>query len=328
MTVTTYVRSATPNVVSLSETDAAAVTEIALGLLDVADGVIDDPKWVVAAREAWDELPVSVRRSVRRFRRDSGPQGTLLLRGLPVGLDTLGATPMVAGSVQRKATVGAAVLAMIASGLGDPAAFLPEKTGALVQDVVPVPGKETFQGNAGSVLLSFHNENAFHEHRPDYVMLLCLRSDHEGIAGLRTACVRQVLDLLSPRSRDALSRPEFITAAPPSFGDGNAPVAHAVLTGAPEDPDLRVDFAATQPQTEAGSAALVELGELFEQTATSSALTPGDLAIVDNHVTVHGRTAFTPRYDGQDRWLQRTFSLTGLRRSRASRPGDGYVLVD
>ncbi|WP_231950822.1 clavaminate synthase family protein [Allokutzneria albata] len=314
--------------VSLTEADAASVTEIALDLLGVAGGVIDDPEWVAAAREAWDELPIAVRRTVRGFRRDSGPQGTLLLRGLPVGLDTLGDTPMVAGSVQREATVGAAVLAMIASGLGDPAAFRPEKSGALVQDVVPVPGKETFQGNAGSVLLSFHNENAFHEHRPDYVMLLCLRSDHEGIAGLRTACVRQVLGLLSRRSREALSRPEFITEAPPSFGEGNTPVAHAVLTGAYEDPDLRVDFAATQPQTEAGSAALVELGELFEQTATSSALTPGDLAIVDNHVTVHGRTAFTPRYDGRDRWLQRTFSLSSLRRSRASRPGDGYVLVD
>ncbi|MFB9907871.1 TauD/TfdA family dioxygenase [Allokutzneria oryzae] len=328
LTAQTFHVGAVPQVVPLTEADAASVAEIALGLLGVAGGVVDNPEWVAATREAWDELPIALRRAVRRFRRDSGPQGTLLLRGLPVGLDTLGDTPMVAGSVQREATVGAAVLAMIASGLGDPAAFLPEKSGALVQDVVPVPGKETFQGNAGSVLLSFHNENAFHQHRPDYVMLLCLRSDHEGIAGLRTACVRQVLDLLSQRSREALSRKEFITEAPPSFGDGSEPVAHAVLTGCADDPDLRVDFAATQPQTEAGSAALVELGELFEQTATSSALTPGDLAIVDNHVTVHGRTAFTPRYDGRDRWLQRTFSLTGLRRSRASRPGDGYVLVD
>jgi L-asparagine oxygenase len=42
---------------------------------------------------------------------------------------------------------------------------------------------------------------------------------------------------------------------------------------------------------------------------------------------VHGRTAFTPRYDGRDRWLQRIFSLRDLRRSRDFRPDDGHVLV-
>ena len=49
--------------------------------------------------------------------------------------------------------------------------------------------------------------------------------------------------------------------------------------------------------------------------------------MVDNRVTVHGRTAFRPRYDGRDRWLQRTFVAADLRRSREYRPGDGYVLA-
>ena len=31
----------------------------------------------------------------------------------------------------------------------------------------------------------------------------------------------------------------------------------------------------------------------------------GDLLIVDNRRAVHGRSQFTPRYDGFDRWLQR-----------------------
>jgi len=49
--------------------------------------------------------------------------------------------------------------------------------------------------------------------------------------------------------------------------------------------------------------------------------------IVDNRVTVHGRTAFRPRYDGADRWLQRTFAVADLRRSRDHRPDDGYILT-
>ena len=56
-------------------------------------------------------------------------------------------------------------------------------------------------------------------------------------------------------------------------------------------------------------------------------LAPGDMAILDNRVTAHGRTAFQPRYDGADRWVQRTFVVADLRRSRDHRPHDGYVLT-
>ena len=149
---------------------------------------MDAPEWVARARRAWDALPLALRREVREFRRHSGAHGSLLVSGLPVGADDLPATPSTADSVQREAVVSAAVLAMVACGLGDPIAYLAEKSGALVQDVVPVPGKERFSGNAGSALLTFHNENAFHEHEPDYLLLLCLRTDHDAIAGLRTAC--------------------------------------------------------------------------------------------------------------------------------------------
>ncbi len=306
--------------------DAAQIAEVARRVV-AAGGRVDGPAFVRAAREGWDELPVRLRRSVRRFRRNSGRRGLLLLRGLPVG-GGLPPTPMVTGSVQQDSSPAAALLLMIASGLGDPVAFRPEKSGALVQDVVPVPGQEEFQGNAGSVLLTFHTENAFHPHRPDYVLLLCLRADHEGIAGTRTAAIREVLPVLGAATVAALRRPEFVTEAPPSFGTGSAaPGPHPVLDGSPDDPDLQVDFAATRPLTPAASDALAELGRAFEQVAVTSRLQPGDLVVVDNHVTVHGRSAFTPRYDGADRWLQRTFVLTSLRRSRALRPGDGHVLA-
>jgi L-asparagine oxygenase len=217
---------------------------------------------------------------------------------------------------------------MVACGLGDPAAYLAEKSGALVQDVVPVPGRESFSGNAGSALLTFHNENAFHQHEPDYVLLLCLRADHDRIAGLRTACLREVLPLLSDASREALFAPEFITAPPPSFGaDGATRSPQPVLFGAPEDPDMRMATIATRPLTPRAEAALVAFGEACDVAARTLLLAPGDMALLDNRVTAHGRTAFRPRYDGADRWVQRTFVIADLRRSRDHRPDDGYVLA-
>lgn len=313
--------------VPLAEADAAQVRRIALELCAWGIEQVDDPAWVAAVRRQCDALPAALRRTLRQFRRDPGAAGALLIRGLPVDAESLPPTPSVDGSVRRLAAVPAAVLMLAACALGEPMAFRQEKSGALVQDVVPVPGKETFQGNAGSVLLSFHNENAFHRHRPDYVMLLCVRPDHDRIAGLRTVSARAVQPLLSEAARQALFLDEFVTAAPPSFGtDGDTTAPHAVFLGAPEDPDMRVDLAATTPLTPRAGAALAELGHAFEGAANTLLLDAGDLAIVDNRVAAHGRTAFRPRYDGADRWLQRTFVATDLRRSRDHRPSDGYVL--
>lgn len=315
-------------VVTMNRADALAAEQVAGTLLAVADGRVDDPSWIAEAGLLWHDLPRSLRKPLVTYRRDSGRTGALLIRGLPVDEASLPPTPMVSGSVQREATIPAALLMLVASAFGDPIAFSEEKSGAMVQNVVPVPGSEDLQGNEGSVLLTFHNENAFHRHRPDYVLLSCLRADHDRAAGLRTVSIRQVYETLGDRHREALFSAEFVTAPPPSFGSASAESEpHAVLTGAQDDPDVMVDFAATTPLTGRAGDALAELRSLFVAHALTHYLTPGDLAIVDNRVTVHGRTSFTPRYDGQDRWLQRTTVVQNLRRSRSHRTADGHVLV-
>ncbi|EWM11820.1 clavaminate synthase [Kutzneria sp. 744] len=314
-------------ILTLTPAESKELDAVAQYLTTLADAV-DDRQWVARARTAWEELPARYRGRLREFRRDSGPQGVFVVRGLDVHEDELPSTPSVRGSAQRAPSIPAAVLLMTACGLGDPAAFLAEKSGALVQDVVPVPGQEEFQGNAGSVDLMMHNENAFHPHRPDFVMLLCLRPDHDRVAGLRTASIRQALPLLSEQSRAGLARPDFTTQAPPSFGEADDQgQQHAVLHGDLDDPDIKVDFAATNGETPAARAALAELRDRIDEVAFTLRLESGDLAIVDNHVSLHGRTAFRPRYDGRDRWLQRTFAFADLRRSRDHRPDDGYVLT-
>jgi L-asparagine oxygenase len=311
----------------LDTDDLAGFGLVARELLRGAGEWTDDPAWVARARRSWEDVPGSLRHLVREFRRDSGPDGRLVLNGLPIGAERVPVTPKVKGSVQRVPALPASVLMLVANGIGDPGAFAAEKSGALVQDVVPVPGEETFQGNAGSVELTFHTENAFHPHRPDYVLLLCLRADHDGVSELRTCCSRRIVPKLTARARAALGRPEFVTEAPPSFGADGGGTSHAVLSGDPADPDLCLDQAATRALTDEGRDALVEIGTLIARNYDGIRLVPGDLAVVDNRVALHGRSSFVPRYDGRDRWLQRMFSFADLRRSRDHRPGDGSVLV-
>jgi L-asparagine oxygenase len=315
-------------VTRLTEAEHDELGMVAGELKPVAAGLIDTEHWVTAARSAASRMPLSVRAAIRGFRRDPGKHGVLLIRNLPTRSADLPPTPGVFDSVQRTATKQASVLAMIALELGELISFGAEKQGALIQDVVPVRGKETFQGNAGSTTLTMHIENAFHPERPDYVALLCLRNDHDNMAGLRTSSIRQAAELLPETVLNVLSQPRFITEAPASFGGAGAVTApHAVLEGVIEDADIRVDFASTSPLDDEAAAALAELGEALVQVRNTTILQPGDIAILDNRITLHGRTAFTPRYDGKDRWLQRAFIQLDGRRSRPLRVNDGNVLI-
>jgi len=48
---------------------------------------------------------------------------------------------------------------------------------------------------------------------------------------------------------------------------------------------------------------------------------PGDIMIVDNRRAVHGRSGYTPRYDGLDRFLIRCFAVRDLGASSYARQG-------
>ncbi|MEV0901824.1 TauD/TfdA family dioxygenase [Actinoplanes sp. NPDC049802] len=328
MTVEVQATHHTETTIVLTREERIEVDTIARYLAGRPPRLVDSAAWLDAARELSSHLPVRLRQTIRHFSWDPGPDALLLIRNLPVEAGELPDTPNIPGSVQRESSVPAAAEVLIGLQLGELIAFKEEKSGALVQDVVPVPGMEKFQGNAGSVMLSMHIENAFHPHRPDYVGLHCLRSDHENVAGTQVASIRNALSLLPEKVRAVLHEPRFVTEAPASFGDldsGAGP--QGILSGSPEDPDIRIDFESTVPLDGTATEAMSLLGEALTAVCRTSILKPGDLAIIDNRLALHGRSEFTPRYDGRDRWLQRIFVHRDQRRSRGMRPGNGNVLT-
>ncbi|WP_164414865.1 TauD/TfdA family dioxygenase [Streptomyces salinarius] len=310
----------------LTDAQRDQVGALAEDLVRVAGGVIDGPEWVAAARTASQRLPRELLTALREFRNDAGPDGVLLIRNLPVQ-DGLPPTPTRAGSVRRTATVAGAALTAAMLQLGEVIAYRSEKSGALVQDVVPVPGQEEQQSNAGSIRLHMHTENAFHPNRPDYVGLMCVRADPTGDARLCTASVRRAVPLLSGEARRILSEQRFMTEPPPSFGDlGGVTPVHAALQGSPEDPDLVIDFASTHPMDEEARRAMDELYGVLDRVTHALFLTAGDLAVADNRLVVHGRTSFGPRFDGTDRWLHRVYAALDRRRFAVdTRPGDNVL---
>ncbi|WP_042383860.1 TauD/TfdA family dioxygenase [Streptacidiphilus melanogenes] len=93
-----------------------------------------------------------------------------------------------------------------------------------------------------------------------------------------------------------------------------------LLRDRPDGPALEYSTLITAI-TASGCAVLAALEESLGRCAQSILLGSGDLLLIDNRRSVHGRTAFRPAYDGTDRWIQRVLLLRRL-------PSGGRIVPD
>lgn len=247
--------------------------------------------------------------------------GTLLIRRAPVG--ELPATPATPGAASTKEPVSEFVLLAVARSLGQPVGYLPEHGGSLVQDLVPTPSAAARQTSTSSAVeLEFHTETAFHPFRPRYLLLSCLRGDPS--ARTLLCDVASVLELLPSAVRRVLEQPRFRTGVDESFTGGATAPPRApapILSGDPERPTLVFDaelMSGTDPDAQR---AIETLRALTRQQRRHLCLEQGDLLVVDNHRCIHGRSAFPARFDGTDRWVQRSFVVSDLAPSAVERRG-------
>ncbi|NJO42438.1 MAG: hypothetical protein HC769_22805 [Cyanobacteria bacterium CRU_2_1] len=280
-----------------------------------------------------DEMPRFVRRSLLEFQVRSNSDGVLLLRGLPIdpGLYHVH-TPLNAQRSEEKTTFASErCLSMIGSRLGHLVSYIQEKNGDLFQNLAPVKGQETIQSSGGSKMrLQFHRETVFHPYAPEYLLLFCLRPDHDRLAETTYASITHALPFLAEDDRELLFQPLYRTGIDYSFGNtqtikGNGPVL-PVLYGNRHDPFLNYDEDLMEALTPDAQAALDALKEAIASVYRGIKLDVGDLLCIDNRRTAHGRSSFTPRYDGFDRWLQRSFVVRDLGKSAGDRnPGERVI---
>jgi TfdA family taurine catabolism dioxygenase TauD len=276
---------------------------------------------VTVAGHARRLLPQGVHDALIDFADAPHRSGAIVLRGLPIG--DVPATPPTPTSPTAKDLTSETTILAVARSLGQPVGYLPEHGGDLVQNIVPIEANATSQTSTSSaVMLMLHTEAAFHPHRPRYLLLLCLRGDPQAATTLSS--IHEVRDLLGATTWSTLFEPRFRTAVDESYLDGRIGElgpARPVLSGDPQRPSMVFDVDLTHGTDPAANAALRALAEATSACNTSVVLETGDLLVVDNTIAVHGRTPFTPRYDGTDRWLQRAFVVADLAPSAADRHG-------
>lgn len=289
-----------------------------------------DARLIADARPAAELLPARLVDTVAAL-RDSPDEDHLLVRRLPTD-PHLPPTPADGhASGEKKTRRSEWLLVLLATLLGGPIGYSEEKDGLLVHDVCPIRGRELRQENSGSAYFEVHTENAFHPHRPDFVLLTCLRPDHLAVARTLVASVRDALPHLGARDVGLLERPLFRTRMPSSFAGPDGTVVATrplpVVATSARGLTLRVDAHNTVAVTDAAARALARFVDALERELHGWPLAPGDTLLVDNQRAVHARTAFAPRYDGRDRWLQRTYAVADLAASAGIRPGGEHVCV-
>lgn len=198
-------------------------------------------------------------------------------------------------------------LLQYAGKFGYPISYIQEQKGSLIQNIIPVHKTETQQISTSSkVELGLHTETAFHPYKPDYVMLLCLRGDHTAAT---TYCdLSDILKELDLHTRKVLKQKWFTTGVDISFrtnGEPDQEIPISIVDELDGMLTLTYDEMLVKGTNDLAKEALEKVGEAIKKCTQEIILKTGDLLVIDNRKTIHGRKPFQPRYDGTDRWVQR-----------------------
>lgn len=267
------------------------------------------------------QFPAELYDALVDFGDDPGDAGALVLRPLPLG--EVPPTPTSPTAPITKSNASEALLLAVARRLGQPVGYAPEHGGDLVQNIVPVAATAGRQISTSSkVPLMFHTETAFHPFRPRYLLLLCLRGDPQAHTTLASSTA--VVPHLEPEHRHVLFQNRFRTAVDESHhrgGPRRLSEPMAVFHGDERRPTMVFDADLMVGLDHEAVEALDALRFLIDEHHVSVTLRSGDLLVVDNYFAVHGRSPYQPRFDGSDRWLQRTFVISDLAPSAVARTG-------
>ena len=227
-----------------------------------------------------------------------------------VGIGTVPKTPSIPNGRSTNellVKIPATTLLHYGYQLGYPVAYAQEQDGQLIQNIVPVHKTEYEQISSSSkVELALHTESAFHPYKPDYVLLLCLRGDPSAITTY--ANVEDIVELLPLQVIETLKKPWYKTAIDDSFrshGELQQEFIMPILSTDGKNFTIVYDSFFMQGINEYAQLALSELNAAIQKCTKEIVLKSGDLLIINNSNTIHGRKPFQPRYNGTDRWVQR-----------------------
>ncbi|MCU1336267.1 MAG: putative oxygenase [Bryobacterales bacterium] len=265
-------------------------------------------------------LPADLSEALHDFFAPAGPSA-LIVENLPVDPE-LPPIPADGMRPRNKQAVSEAVICGLIGMRGEILAYLNEKHGAPIQEVVPISGMERIQSNAGRVRFGFHSDNAFlpRRFRQKGILLFGLRN-HDAATLVLTA--DQIMGAAPSDLAASLAKPIFRHACPASFSFSGAPAVSAPcpILWRDELGLVRVSAASSsiEPLTPEAAEALTSFRTLLMALEPARIVVrPGTALLFKDDRVLHGRDSFAG-----SRWLQRAYftdSLDPLRKATRSGP--------
>jgi len=210
---------------------------------------------------------------------------------------------------------------------GTPVGYDRERNGAMVQNIFPDRKEAKSQiSSSSSVVLQMHTEAAFHPYKPDWILLACVRGDKR--AATTFATLDDILYELDESSMWELRKPDFMTTVDKSFRTKGEPDREYIVRPLVGSGDwvLTYDADLMRPLTDHAAKAFGKLGSAIKKRTRKIVLDAGDILVINNRTTVHGRNSFKARYDGTDRWVKRVLMRETMPPPRKTK--DGVILTD
>jgi L-asparagine oxygenase len=275
-------------------------------------------RFLIEAHLFSHELPARIRRVFYEFKLTEFSEG-ICIRNNPINLERVGRTPLSLPSGIPPKIIEEDVLHLLyGSLLGEIFGWSNHQGGHVINDVMPVwANRDTNNSSGSNHSLGLHTEDASHASTGDYFGLMCLRNPERV-----PTMISSIDDVrLDPKMKSILFEPRFIVKSNGSISAGISSKNHEltpILFGHPKSPYMRISTTGSYAVEGDHRAreALDALVTQLQQNAIELVLEPGDCCYLDNFKTAHGRQAYSPRYDGTDRWLKRIVIVNDLRKSR------------
>ena len=219
-------------------------------------------------------------------------------------------------------TILAKIQALLVSFISNLVSYEAEGYGRIFQDIVPDVTMKNEQSSVGSNKeLEIHTEQAFSKLKPDFLSLACVRGDKSALTYILP--LNTILRYLDENDKKLLRIPLWKIGVDYSFKqhgnefiDGNerGPIPIININGedteADADPTLVFDQDLMIGVTEEANEIIKKITNIYYEHRIQHCLQPGEIMIINNNKALHGRSGFTPKYDGKDRFLIRCFGMT------------------
>jgi len=245
--------------------------------------------------------------AVEKFNSDRQKVG-LLIRNMPVdeGLPLTNNVPRFYTIVKDTSLSEAGVLG-IGSYIGELFSYSGDEA-SLIESLFPIE-EEAYRrsGACSKIMLPFHIDRAYHQICPLVISLCCLRGDPA--AGTFVSNLDKVLKLLDSSDIETLRQPLFTNFSNSSFGpkqELRKKVKNvSILRGDYDEPHVFLS-GPCEPENHEAAQALERFKQAAEEVHVKVYLEAGDILFIKNTRSVHARSTYSPKFDGNDRLLQIT----------------------